>query len=119
MTGHHNLSSLIWGFADLLYNHIEAANYHKVILPLTLLRRFDCVLTDTQVGGRPAKEVLVDLAREHQNLRTGTPQDRELFQMIVTSTTKLTFYNVSGFDFKALADSLIRQCAPCSRTSWA
>lgn len=42
MTGEHNLSSLIWGFADLLYNNIEASNYHKVILPLTLLRRFDC-----------------------------------------------------------------------------
>lgn len=105
MTGHHNLSSLIWGFADLLYNHIEAANYHKVILPLTLLRRFDCVLTDTQVAGRTAKEVLTELAHEHQDLRTGTPQERDLFQTIVTSTTKLKFYNVSGLDFKSLADS--------------
>lgn len=52
VTGNHNLSSLIWGFADLLYNNFEAADHHKIILPLTLLRRVDCVLQTPLSPGR-------------------------------------------------------------------
>jgi type I restriction enzyme M protein len=38
------LSDLIWSVADLLRGDYKQADYGKVILPFTLLRRLDCVL---------------------------------------------------------------------------
>lgn len=36
--------SFIWSVADLLRGPYKPAQYGKVILPLTVLRRLDCVL---------------------------------------------------------------------------
>lgn len=105
MTGEHNLSSLIWGFADLLYNKIETANYHKVILPLTLLRRFDCVLKTPMVNGRTPVEMMESLIAHHGKLRSGTEADRIQFDRMANAATGLRFYNASGLDFDSLAAS--------------
>ena len=37
------LSAFIWSVADLLRGDYKQADYGKVILPLTVLRRLDCV----------------------------------------------------------------------------
>jgi len=44
--------SFIWDLADLLRGTYKRNEYQKVILPFTVLRRFDCVLSDSK------KEVL-------------------------------------------------------------
>lgn len=44
--GVHNfgeLTAFIWSVADLLRGDCKQADYSKVILPLTVLRRLDCV----------------------------------------------------------------------------
>jgi hypothetical protein len=38
------LVNFIWSVADLLRDDYKQADYGKVILPLTVLRRLDCVL---------------------------------------------------------------------------
>ena len=43
-----NLSSFIWSVADLLRGDYKQSEYGKVILPLTVLRRLDCVLDPTK-----------------------------------------------------------------------
>src|ERR1700739_4138524 len=43
-----NLSAFIWSVADLLRGDYKQADYGKVILPFTLLRRLDCVLESTK-----------------------------------------------------------------------
>ena len=40
--------SFIWTVADLLRGPYKPAQYGKVILPLTVLRRLDCVLEPTK-----------------------------------------------------------------------
>jgi hypothetical protein len=40
----NNHAGLIWAIADLLRGDYKRAEYQKVILPLVLLRRLDCVL---------------------------------------------------------------------------
>lgn len=47
----NNHANLIWSTADLLRGDYKQSEYGKVILPLTVIRRFDCVLepTKTQV----------------------------------------------------------------------
>lgn len=109
MTGDHNLSNLIWSIADILYNNIEAANYHKVILPMTLIRRFDCVMTDTVKNGRTAKENLAVIVDRFGGLRKGTPDERAKFEQLAFTATGLKFYNASGLDFQALANSSPQQ----------
>jgi type I restriction enzyme M protein len=40
----NNHAAFIWSVADLLRGDYKQSEYGKVILPLTVLRRFDCVL---------------------------------------------------------------------------
>ena len=42
------LSAFIWSVADLLRGDYKPADYGKVILPFTVLRRLDCVLAPTK-----------------------------------------------------------------------
>jgi type I restriction enzyme M protein len=44
------LSSFIWSVADLLRGDYKQAEYGKVILPFTVLRRLDCVLEPTKAA---------------------------------------------------------------------
>lgn len=40
----NNHASLIWAIADLLRDDYKQSEYGRVILPLVVLRRLDCVL---------------------------------------------------------------------------
>ena len=41
-------ASLIWAIADKLTGSYKPHEYGEVILPLTVIRRFDCILADTK-----------------------------------------------------------------------
>ncbi len=43
-----SISALIWSTADLLRGDYKQSDYGKIILPLTLLRRLECVLEPTR-----------------------------------------------------------------------
>ena len=47
-TAPKNLANLIWQVADLLRGDYKRADYGKVILPFTVLRRLECVLDETR-----------------------------------------------------------------------
>ena len=47
---HTEMASLIWRICNLLRGPYKRNEYRKVILPLTVLRRFDCVLAETRLG---------------------------------------------------------------------
>jgi type I restriction enzyme M protein len=85
------LSGFIWSVADLLRGDYKQADYGKVILPFTLLRRLDCVLEATK------PQVLEEYAvRKHLKL----PLDAFLLRK-----AGHTFYNTSPLDFtRLLAD---------------
>ena len=42
------IANFLWSVADLLRGDYKQADYGKVILPMTVLRRLDCVLRDTK-----------------------------------------------------------------------
>ena len=48
MTDYHYLSNFIWQIADLLRGPYRPPQYERVMLPMTVLRRFDCVLEPTK-----------------------------------------------------------------------
>ncbi len=41
---HSEIVSFLWGVADLIRDTFKRGKYQDVILPLTVLRRLDCVL---------------------------------------------------------------------------
>jgi len=48
MPDHNYFSTLIWQIADLLRGPYRPPQYERVMLPMTVLRRFDCVLAPTK-----------------------------------------------------------------------
>lgn len=55
-----NHAAFIWSVADLLRGDYKQSEYGKVILPLTVIRRLDCVL-------EPTKQVVLKKDRELGN----------------------------------------------------
>jgi len=86
---HSEIVSFLWGVADLIRDTFRRGKYQDVILPLTVLRRLDCVLA-------PKKEkVLAKLAE----LR-GT--DLENHDPLLRRAAGFAFYNTSRYDFERL-----------------
>ena len=48
MPDHSYFANLIWQIADLLRGPYRPPQYERVMLPMTVLRRFDCVLAPTK-----------------------------------------------------------------------
>jgi len=82
------LSAFIWSVADLLRGDYKPADYGKVILPFTVLRRLDCVLAPTKA------EVLAEF-----EARTVAGVNPEPF---LKRKAKQSFYNISPMDLKKL-----------------
>src|SRR5437870_2924073 len=88
---HSQLANFIWSICNLLRGPYKRNEYRKVILPLTVLRRFDCLLEPTKVA------VLDEYPAIKKKPDTVV---RSLLQKI----TKRPFYNLSKLDFKKLLD---------------
>ncbi|WP_246675048.1 type I restriction-modification system subunit M N-terminal domain-containing protein [Mesorhizobium sp. B2-5-3] len=82
------LSSFIWSVADLLRGDYKQADYGKVILPFTVLRRLDCVL-------EPTKDAVL---AEHA-AKTAQSMNPEPFLLRKAGQT---FYNTSKLDMRKL-----------------
>ena len=53
---HAEMANFIWSICNLLRGPYKRNEYRKVILPLTVLRRFDCVLAETKEAVLAAEE---------------------------------------------------------------
>jgi type I restriction enzyme M protein len=83
-----NHAAFIWSVADLLRGDYKQSEYGKVILPLTVLRRLDCVL-------EPTKQAVLDRAKQ----LAGRVDNLD---PILQNVTGEQFYNTSRFDFATL-----------------
>ena len=92
MTNFRDTANFIWAIADLLRGDYKQSDYGKVILPLTVLRRLDCVLEKT----KPAV-----LAKATQ-LAT---MDIQNVDPILNKEAGYNFHNRSKFDFEKLVAS--------------
>ncbi|WP_244834936.1 class I SAM-dependent DNA methyltransferase [Clostridium sp. BJN0001] len=80
-------ANLIWAIADKLTGVYKPHEYGEVILPLTVIRRFDSVLADT-------KEAVLK-----KNEQLGKLSMKDVF---LCKESGYDFYNISKFDFKKL-----------------
>lgn len=84
-------ANLIWEIATHLVGLYKPHEYGKVILPMTVLKRFDDILA-------PTKEAVVTKAEELQ----AQGMISALMDGILSQTSGYQFYNKSKFDFKKL-----------------
>jgi len=89
------LANFIWSVADLLRGPYRPPQYERVMLPLTVLRRFDAVLA-------PTKEAV--LKRNSELSARGTPNVDAILNQLAKAEdgTPLGFHNHSELDFRKL-----------------
>lgn len=90
MSKSHELSNFIWGIADLLRGPYRPPQYERVMLPLVVLRRFDCVLESTK------NAVLAKYAK-HQGKLEGDALDS-----VLNKVSGQRFHNHSPLSFEKL-----------------
>ena len=83
-------ANLIWSVADKLTGVYKPHEYGDVILPLTVLKRFDSVLSDT-------KSKVLEASKKF-------PETFAQRDFILKETSGQNFYNTSEYDFKKLLD---------------
>ena len=82
-------ANFIWSIADLLRGDYKQSDYGKVILPLTVLRRLDCVLENSKA------EVL----KKYEQSKSLNIQNLD---PILNKSAGYNFHNHSQFDFNKL-----------------
>lgn len=85
-------ADLIWRVADLLRGDYKQSDYGKVILPMTVLRRLDCVL-------EPTKQKVLDYLPKVESLKESAKD------IALNKIAGFNFHNRSQFNFdKLIAD---------------
>ncbi|MEK5068589.1 type I restriction-modification system subunit M [Sporosarcina sp. FSL K6-1508] len=85
--------SFIWSIAEILRGPFKPEDYGKVVLPLAVLRRFDCVLDST-------KEEVLASAEKFASM------NEDAREPILNRVSKQNFHNTSKYDFnKLLSDA--------------
>ncbi len=85
------LINLIWSIANKLRGPYRPPQYRKVMIPLTVLRRLDCVLA-------PTKEKVL---AEYKELKARKLDDKTI-EATICRRLKLSFFNTSRFTFAKL-----------------
>jgi len=91
MPNHHELANFIWQIADLLRGPYRPPQYERVMLPMTVLRRFDCVLG-------PTKEMVL---AEYKKRKGGKLND-EALEKFLNKAAGQRFHNHSSLTFEKL-----------------
>lgn len=86
-------SDLVWNIANLLRGPYRPPQYRRVMIPLTVLRRLDCVLEEKR-----------DEVRELYDKLSATGQSADSIERTINHKLGLKFHNVSKFSFDNLLD---------------
>ena len=90
MSKSHELSNFIWSIADLLRGPYRPPQYERVMLPLVVLRRFDCVLKNN-------KDAVLKKYEQYKDKLEG-----EALDTILNKASGQRFHNHSPLNFEKL-----------------
>ena len=90
MPDHNYFANLLWQIADLLRGPYRPPQYERVMLPMTVLRRFDCVLAPTKA------KVLAEFDRRKSRF------EGEALESWLNRAAGQRFHNRSRLDFGKL-----------------
>lgn len=90
MSKSHELSNFIWSIADLLRGPYRPPQYERVMLPLVVLRRFDCVL-------QPTKQAVLE-----KFAKVGEKHHGKALDGVLNQVSGQRFHNHSPLTFERL-----------------
>jgi type I restriction enzyme M protein len=93
---------VIWNIANLLRGPYRPPQYRRVMIPLTVLRRLDCVLEATKDQVRAMHQKLKAEVKSDGKSGSTAKYDAETIEKIINQKFKLTFHNTSEFTFQKL-----------------
>ena len=94
---HSSIVNFIWGIADdVLRDVYVRGKYRDVILPMTVIRRLDCLLEDT-------KQEVLDTKEKYDKIGIQNQED------LLTKVSGHKFYNTSPFTLRSIKDGLPSQ----------
>ena len=97
MSNHQDHNQLIWQIADLLRGPYRPPQYERVMLPMTVLRRFDCVLSSSKDA----------VLKKHEQIKGKF--EGEALDTMLNKISGQKFHNHSPLDFakmKGAPDSI-------------
>lgn len=100
MSGDNNFNhvSFLWNIAESLRGTYKEEDYRKVMLPLIVIRRFDCLLDDYD------REIIKSVYEEYDFLPEEEKDEMVIVDLKENHNMNLQFYNVSDFTWKKLLD---------------
>ena len=90
MSKSHELSNFIWSIADLLRGPYRPPQYERVMLPLVVLRRFDCVLEKNKA----------DVLKKYEQYKD--KYEGDALDSILNKASEQRFHNHSPLNFEKL-----------------
>lgn len=93
-----NHVSFLWNIAESLRGTYKEEDYRKVMLPLIVIRRFDCLLDDYN------REIIKSVYEEYDFLPEEERDEMVIVDLKENHNMDLQFYNVSDFTWKKLLD---------------
>ena len=100
----NNLAAFIWSVADLLRGDFKQSQYGRIILPLTLLRRLECVL-------EPTKDAVV---AQHKKVKAMNLPEDGMEKILLRATQSkdkksgLSFFNTSPMNLSKMGQGDIK-----------
>ena len=93
-----NHVAFLWNIAESLRGTYKEEDYRKVMLPLIVIRRFDCLLDDYD------RETIKSVYEEYDFLPEEERDELVIVDLKENHNINLQFYNVSDFTWKKLLD---------------
>ena len=93
-----NHVAFLWNIAESLRGTYKEEDYRKVMLPLIVIRRFDCLLDDYN------SETIKSVYEEYDFLPEEEKDEMVIVDLKENHNMNLQFYNVSDFTWKKLLD---------------
>ena len=95
MDNNFNHVSFLWNIAESLRGTYKEEDYRKVMLPMIVVRRFDCLLDDYN------REIIKEVYNTYDFL---PEEEKVIADLKENHNMNLQFYNVSDFTWKKLLD---------------
>ncbi|WP_278682851.1 type I restriction-modification system subunit M [Paraclostridium bifermentans] len=93
-----NHVAFLWNIAESLRGTYKEEDYRKVMLPLIVIRRFDCLLDDYD------REIIKEVYKEYDFLPEEERDELVIVDLKENHNIELQFYNISDFTWKNLLD---------------
>lgn len=98
MDNNFNHVAFLWNIAESLRGTYKEEDYRKVMLPMIVVRRFDCLLDDYN------REIIKEVYSNYDFMPEEERDDIVVADLKENHDINLQFYNVSDFTWKKLLD---------------